>query len=179
MKTRNYYTHNIAVAVGIIALLAIAFLAVEVASAQPADRLECVELLKPWNGNAAGLQVQVDYNGASNMVEHGIGEYCTLGIEIDPLTDVDVPVTFAVSNAYPNPFNPITTFELAVPVEQSVTVDVFDILGQRVERMNLGTLSAETTYTVRLDASGYSSGTYIVRFSGPNFATSKSVVLMK
>ncbi|MDX1741749.1 MAG: choice-of-anchor V domain-containing protein, partial [Rhodothermales bacterium] len=45
---------------------------------------------------------------------------------------VAVPERFVLSEAYPNPFNPTTTFELAVKQEQDVRVRVYDEMGRHV-----------------------------------------------
>ena len=140
---------------------------------------ECVELLEDWAGNSAGEQVMVAPQAAQNLVESGRGVYCTLAIEFVEVEDQEIPTVYELSNAYPNPFNPSTSFTLTLASAQSVNVQVFNLLGQMVEAIDLGTLDAEKTYQVRFSADHLTSGTYVVRFMGENFTSARTVVLMK
>jgi hypothetical protein len=44
----------------------------------------------------------------------------------------ETPTEFQLAQNYPNPFNPATLIEFAVPTESHVTIDVYNLLGQRV-----------------------------------------------
>ncbi|MXX57562.1 MAG: leucine-rich repeat protein [Rhodothermaceae bacterium] len=70
-------------------------------------------------------------------------------------------VDFNLLGNYPNPFNPSTTILLDVPQVASVTVDVFNVLGQRVHREELPAVAAGASKPLLLDVSHLSSGTYI------------------
>ena len=55
-------------------------------------------------------------------------------IEIDPGADSDgIPDDVILNQNYPNPFNQTTTIEFGVPIEQRVKIEVFDVLGRRVQ----------------------------------------------
>lgn len=87
--------------------------------------------------------------------------------------EVGIPTEFEVAQNYPNPFNPTTTISYSIPERINVTIDVFNMLGQRV----LSLLDKEHLpgkYKIELDASNLSSGTYIYRVS-----TSKQSVIRK
>jgi len=73
---------------------------------------------------------QIDYDGA---------------FEYSPEVEVfiELPAAYALSAAYPNPFNPQTQFTLMVAARQHVTVDVFDVTGRRVARLHDGPLAAD------------------------------------
>ena len=49
--------------------------------------------------------------------------------------DAGVPTAFALAGNYPNPFNPMTTIRFDVPRTGRVTVDVYDVRGQRIARL--------------------------------------------
>ncbi len=46
---------------------------------------------------------------------------------VEAMSALEAPTSFALLNAYPNPFNPITTISFSVPVESNVLLEVYDI----------------------------------------------------
>ncbi|MCH8494695.1 MAG: T9SS type A sorting domain-containing protein [Balneolales bacterium] len=74
----------------------------------------------------------------------------------------DVPADFRLVGNFPNPFNPTTNimFELGTP--DNVTMEVFNVVGQRVASMQLGMKDAGR-HQVTFDAANLSSGVYLVR----------------
>ena len=68
---------------------------------------------------------------------------------------------FALSAAYPNPFADAFSVVLASPTPQGVTLEVFDLLGRRVYSEEHVAGAGETT--LRLDATGWPRGLYLVR----------------
>jgi len=96
----------------------------------------------------------------------------------------DVPGEFTLSQNYPNPFNPTTTIQFALPAESIVTLEIYNMLGQRVatlinnEEFNAG------VYTVSWngqDSSGrtVSSGMYIYRINAGDFNATRSMMFLK
>jgi hypothetical protein len=61
-------------------------------------------------------------------------------VAVDPSSDV--PASFALHQAYPNPFNPSASIPFDLPREGSVQMNVFDTLGRLVRTYNLGDLPA-------------------------------------
>jgi len=49
-----------------------------------------------------------------------------------------LPTTFKLTGNYPNPFNPETKIRFEIPVKSAISVQVFNILGQRISDLNLG-----------------------------------------
>gem|GEM_PF-3653698 len=56
--------------------------------------------------------------------------------------DKSNPAEFALSPNFPNPFNGQTVFELTLSERAEVTVEIFNILGQRIARIQDGPLGA-------------------------------------
>ena len=79
-----------------------------------------------------------------------------------------IPVSFQLSQNFPNPFNPQTTilFELGKPAD--VVIEIFDVLGRSVgsiEEKNL----REGIHTVEYNATGLASGVYFYRLSAYSY----------
>lgn len=92
---------------------------------------------------------------------------------------VELLEAFALSDAYPNPFNPSTSFTLAVAQTQHVQIKVYDLQGREIATLHNGTLDGQTTHLFRFDAQSMSSGRYLVRVQGEQFTANKQLVLAK
>lgn len=92
---------------------------------------------------------------------------------------VELAETYQLSAAYPNPFNPVTTFTLAVQQPQDVTVRVYNLLGQVVATLHEGTLSANEAHTFRFEAGSLPSGLYFYQAIGERFSATGRVTLLK
>jgi hypothetical protein len=81
---------------------------------------------------------QVD--GSGTLIGTGVGFNHTVGLafSIDgPVVSVDaedlmIPKRFSLNQNFPNPFNPETRIEFALPVTADVQLVVYNILGQQV-----------------------------------------------
>jgi DNA-binding beta-propeller fold protein YncE len=96
---------------------------------------------------------------------------------VDPEVD-ELPIEFDLSQNYPNPFNPVTTIEFAIPELAEVRLEVFDILGRRVQTLLSGPLEAGF-HRVQFDASRLASGIYLYRIQAGEFSKVQRMVLMK
>ena len=92
--------------------------------------------------------------------------------------NVGAPTEFALSTAYPNPFNPTTSLELSVPANGQVTVQVYNLMGQVVATLANGYMDA-SIYTLTWDASDVSSGMYIVKAEAAGIVTSQKLMFIK
>jgi len=88
------------------------------------------------------------------------------------------PETFALGTAYPNPFNPSTSFEYSVPVAGDVNITVYNTLGQEVATLVEGHRAAGS-YLVNWNAADAASGLYFYRMSAPGFSATQKMLLLK
>ncbi len=88
-----------------------------------------------------------------------------------------VPDDFSLSN-HPNPFNPSTVIAFDLPQDSYVRIDIYNIIGQKVESLVDGHLSAGR-YSYEWDGSHAASGIYLYRLTTDKFSATKKMVLMK
>ncbi|HTX19009.1 MAG TPA: T9SS type A sorting domain-containing protein [Bacteroidota bacterium] len=89
-----------------------------------------------------------------------------------------LPVAFELSQNYPNPFNPTTKIDYSVPVSGSVSLKVYNILGQEVATLFEG-VQRPGTYTAEFDGARLASGVYFYRLQAGATTLTKKLVLMK
>ena len=89
-----------------------------------------------------------------------------------------VPSEFALSQNFPNPFNPTTTIEYVVDSTQEIRLAVYDLLGREVAVLAEGQKTAGT-YTVQFDATNLASGTYFYQIRGERSTINKTMLLLK
>ena len=88
------------------------------------------------------------------------------------------PMAYDISDAYPNPFNPVTSFSYTIPEDGMVQMAVYDISGRLVAELVNGYITAGT-YPVIWDAKDLSSGVYMLQMISGDFATVQKVMLIK
>jgi photosystem II stability/assembly factor-like uncharacterized protein len=89
----------------------------------------------------------------------------------------NVPYQFRLYQNYPNPFNPMTTIRFSIPTGGTVSLAVYNVIGELVTLL-VYNHREKGTYTEVWNATALSSGIYICRlaFNG-NVATQKMLLL--
>lgn len=89
-----------------------------------------------------------------------------------------IPRKFSVSPAYPNPFNPGTTFQFSIPQSGEVEILIFNALGQLVDTFSKTSFSAGN-HSIGWDARSRASGVYLVQFRYNHHMVTQKVTLLK
>lgn len=110
---------------------------------------------------------QRDFDGTTKISAEG---EVTLGI----------PLTLALEQNYPNPFNPSTRINYQIPADAKVTIELFDMTGQKVASL----LDAEVTagyHTLDLAAGqfGLSSGIYLYKLTAVETGSSHTITISR
>ncbi len=112
---------------------------------------------------------QVDFNGSASYSKE---------------VDVHVaPNNFSLEQNYPNPFNPSTVINFNLSVDSKVTLNVYNVLGQKVAQLLNNTVKAGS-HQVNFKASNLSSGVYFYQLdakgiNGQSFSSVKKMILTK
>ena len=91
---------------------------------------------------------------------------------------VSLPKVFGLSDAYPNPFNPTTSFELEMSQDGFVSVKVYNLVGQVVATLQEGNLTANS-YMFTWDAADVASGMYFLKAETAGNVDIQKIMLMK
>lgn len=90
----------------------------------------------------------------------------------------EVPTTFALHAAYPNPFNPRTSVSFDLPVAAKVTLEIYDLSGRRVAVL-INRPMFSGVHQVEWNAASFASGIYLLRMEADQFQAVQKLVLMK
>ncbi len=130
------------------------------------------------------LLKDIDNNGIST--DHGpIRVFVSPDQDISPVGQI--PESYALSENYPNPFNPSTKFTLSIPSLKNgttaVSVAVYDLLGKKVKELFSGNLTSGV-YKFKWNGTNnrgkaMPSGMYIYRVISNEFQQSGKMILMK
>ncbi len=106
-----------------------------------------------------------------------------------PITE-DIPTSFALSANYPNPFNPTTSIQFALPEDSHVSLKIYDALGQKIRNLVDDVRSAGFSMVQwdgrNDDGEPAASGVYLYRIEanaigdpGRSFTQLRKMVLLK
>ena len=90
----------------------------------------------------------------------------------------NIPKQYNIYN-YPNPFNPNTEIRFSLPKDEYVTIEVYNLLGEKVVTLINRVHKKAGSYSVTFNGSNLASGVYFYRIEASNFKSTKKMVLMK
>ncbi|MCG8371987.1 MAG: T9SS type A sorting domain-containing protein, partial [Balneolales bacterium] len=104
------------------------------------------------------------YSGGSDGQQLGsLTWFGTLVNNEEDGPSLTIPSVFQLHGNYPNPFNPSTNISFNLAEAADVSVDVFNMIGQKVMSIPVQRMAAGANQSVTVDASFLSSGIYIYR----------------
>jgi hypothetical protein len=117
-------------------------------------------------------------NSQTKLGKNSNGKIRLFGKVSDSFKSGQVPKEFALYQNYPNPFNPTTTIKYAIAKAGVVTLEVYNILGQRIAQL-VNQQQKAGSYEVVFDASRLSSGVYFYKITSGDFSDTKKMILIK
>jgi hypothetical protein len=85
---------------------------------------------------------------------------------------------FDLCQNFPNPFNPVTTIRFSLPGQRHVSLEVYNVLGQKVASLINNTLGPGR-YDVNFDGRNLASGTYFCRLSDGGLQVTRAMMLVR
>ncbi|NOX65178.1 MAG: T9SS type A sorting domain-containing protein [Chlorobi bacterium] len=114
-----------------------------------------------------------------------LGALTWFDIEVGVKKDItnQVVENYELRNNYPNPFNPSTIIEFAIPKNGNVELSIYNVLGQKIATLINNELTQgvyKATWNGLTDSGvSVASGTYIYRIKSGEFSMSKKMILIK
>ena len=94
------------------------------------------------------------------------------------LDHIVIPNKYALQQAYPNPFNPVTQIQYAIPEDVHIELIVYDILGRQVAEL-VNTDQQAGYYKAIWNGDQYSSGLYFVKMVVGDYISTQKLMLVK
>jgi flagellar hook assembly protein FlgD len=91
---------------------------------------------------------------------------------------VVVPREFSLEQNYPNPFNPLTKIRFALPTAETVKIDLYNNLGQKIQSI-LNSQYRAGYHEIDFDGSNLPSGVYFYKMTAGKFSEVKKMILVK
>jgi hypothetical protein len=99
-------------------------------------------------------------------------------VGIDRENRVSIATEYGLEQNYPNPFNPATKIQFSIKEPALVTLEVYNILGQRVGLLvNEDKIAGK--HSVIWDANNLPSGIYFYRLQANDFSKTRKMLLVK
>ena len=112
------------------------------------------------------------------LSQQGIPDWNNFGLFIISLSQNSLPESFNLSAAYPNPFNPVTTLNFALPVETEVSISIYNLQGREITSLISGNMDAGY-HSVIWNADAHASGVYFVKMIAGEYINTQKLMLVK
>jgi DNA-binding beta-propeller fold protein YncE len=125
--------------------------------------------------NAAN-QIWVADAGNNRVVRYDVG----LGGPTTSVREVSGqrPTAYALLQNFPNPFNPSTSIRFSLPHAGNVSLEVYNVLGERVAVLLDQSMPAGS-FDVQFHAAGLPSGMYLYRLQANGYSSVNKMMLLK
>ena len=135
----------------------------------------CLDCAGTPNGDAVE-DCAGDCDGSAEVDECG---NCGDTVNCDLEFNTARPQSYAMVNAYPNPFNSNTSITLQNMGNTIVKVDIINVNGHRIDSIYSGYLSGLNTHTFLWDGTTNNSGIYFARILQNNKIIIHKIILLK
>ncbi|MEX0720892.1 MAG: T9SS type A sorting domain-containing protein [Balneolaceae bacterium] len=138
--------------------------------------------------DAAGMELRLRYwhgfEGVTFWDDVQIVNLSGLEIGSGPTVSIEegkseTPSKIHLNQNYPNPFNPTTRISFELPASDVVSLEVYNMLGQKVSQLLSNAKLSSGAHSFEFDALNLPSGIYLYRLDTSNFSEVKKMTLIK
>ena len=121
----------------------------------------------------AEQETQPEPEGEDNVQKETLDE-----TPLEPPVTEETPAVFSVTQNSPNPFNTTTTIALSLAKAGTVTIEIFNVAGQKVDTIMNEFMDAGS-FSVMWDATDFSAGVYFYTVKSTDFSQTMKMTLLK
>ncbi|MFZ1291427.1 MAG: T9SS type A sorting domain-containing protein, partial [Melioribacteraceae bacterium] len=150
-----------------------------------------IEMLNVSDNTWKNIQYNLPYDISNSIAISGdtilVGTY-SKGLwqipreKIKKITSVQSSVIltadYKLNQNYPNPFNPNTQIEFYIPKRIRVTIEVYNILGEKITTL-INTELILGNHKIEFDGSHFNSGIYFYKLISDEYSETKKMLLIK
>ena len=118
-----------------------------------------------------------------DCIEDNMGEQDTTNCDQVSIIDETLPIIYNLYNAYPNPFNPVTTLRYDLPENTHVSITIYNMLGSEVKPLINQAQDAGYKSVIWDATNDYgklvSAGVYLYQIQASEYMQTKKMVLLK
>ncbi len=138
----------------------------------PATRAYCE--IRPF---LKQISMKVDQNG-DGKIDTTYQSAVTMPSAVGAAPAMPLPRNFSLSQNYPNPFNSTTTIQFALPQEEVVLLELYNIGGQKITTL-LHQRMAAGVHQVSLEGRELATGVYLCRIVAGPFSQTVRIALLR
>jgi len=132
-------------------------------------------LMYNMGGDNLSSELLFEYQGELSVESNIIADWFGTGMTAELVL---IPDEFALKQAYPNPFNPVTTISFSLPFEAETNIAVYNMQGREV--FTLIDANMEAGYhSVQWNADAQASGVYFVKMVAGEYVSTQKLMLVK
>ncbi len=164
-------------------LVVFSLLLAAVIPATPAQDISRTHIKDSFNSKHDSKHRPSNLDPATTVQEVGSTISVTVTVTSLVTGDPALPDRFSLSQNYPNPFNSSTIIEYDLPIPSIVTIDIYNMLGQKVRTLVDGNRVAGS-YKVEWDGNtnggrAAATGVYLYRIQASGFVKTKKMLILK
>jgi hypothetical protein len=138
--------------------------------------------LNPDQDNNTRKQILGCINGGIGTIDPAEYEVITYDFDnpsgINSQSEGKIPDEYFLHQNYPNPFNPYTKIKFALPKPETVKIEVYNLVGQKIETLLKKSMPAGN-HKVEFNAQNLSSGIYFYKIEAGEFQDVKKMILLR
>lgn len=132
----------------------------------------------PINDNIVGMDVDSEENIYLGTTNSGVFRLKQPIVKVEEDHRNHLTHDFVLANNFPNPFNNSTVIKYSIPKEGFVTLNVYNILGEKVSTL-INEFKLSGNYELRFNTEQLASGIYFYKLIMGEFAQTRKMILTK